>query len=75
MKNLETLSLIVTGNKIGLYSGIFTSSTIGILQVVVHAIGFFKEGRKTRRVGAGFYSSIPLSVVGIVLLVHILQVL
>ena len=71
--NLGTLSLIITGSKIGLYLGIFTSSTIGILQVIVHAIGFFKEGRKTKRLGAGFYSSIPLSAVGAVLLFHIIK--
>ncbi|MEN8142227.1 MAG: hypothetical protein ABFQ82_01355 [Thermodesulfobacteriota bacterium] len=71
--NLSTLALIVIGNKIGLYLGIFTSSTIGVLQAVVHGIGFIREGGKSRNVGVGFYSSIPLSIVGAVLLYNILQ--
>ena len=34
--------------KIGLYFGVFTSTTIGILQALLHAIGYFKEGRKAK---------------------------
>lgn len=70
--NLGTLALLVSGNKIGLYLGIFTASIIGILQVIVHTIGYIKEGGRARRVGAGFYSSIPLSIVASILLYHIL---
>lgn len=70
--NLGTFALIVSGNKIGLYMGIFTTSVIGILQAVVHTIGFIKEGGKTKNIGAGFYSSIPLSIIGAILLYHIL---
>ena len=70
--NLATLSLIVYGSKIGLYMGIFTSSVLGIFQAVVHTVGYFKEGRKAQSLGAGFYSSIPLSVVAAILLYHII---
>ena len=73
--NLCTLSLLVIGSKYGLYIGIFTSSIIGVLQAVIHSIGFFLEGKKAKRLGAGFYSSIPLSIVGAVLLYNILQIL
>ena len=73
--NLGTLALIVIGNKTGLYIGIFTSSAIGILQAFLHGIGYLIEGRKTKKLGAGFYSSIPLSFVGGALLYHIIQVL
>ncbi|MEN8258698.1 MAG: hypothetical protein ABFS09_12620 [Thermodesulfobacteriota bacterium] len=70
--NLGTLSLLVYGSKIGLYLAILTSSTLGILQALVHSIGYFKEGRKSRNLGAGFYSSIPLALVGGILLHTIL---
>ena len=70
--NLITLGLIVLESKIGLYIGIFTTSIIGILQAVVHTVGFIKEGGKTKNIGAGFYSSIPLSIVATILLYFIL---
>ncbi len=70
--NLGTLALLVSENKIGIYLGVFTASVIGILQVIVHTIGYIKEGGRARRVGAGFYSSIPLSIVASILLYHIL---
>jgi len=71
--NLATLALLVAGNRLGLYLGLFTSSVIGCLQLPVHALGFFAEGRKPRRVGAGFYSSIPLAAVGLALLIALLK--
>jgi len=73
--NLATLALLVAGHKLGIYLGLFTSSVIGCLQLPVHAIGFFAEGRKPRRVGAGFYSSIPLAAAGLVLLRALLKTL
>jgi len=73
--NLGTLALLVAGNRAGLYLGIFTSSIIGASQGIVHTIGFIKENRKPKGVGAGFYSSIPLSIIGLVLLYKINQLL
>lgn len=35
------------------------------------SVGFIKEGGKPKHFGAGFYSSIPLAIVGAVLLYHI----
>jgi hypothetical protein len=70
--NLGTLFLIVYGSTIGLYFGIFTSSIFGILQALVHTIGFLKEGRKPKLLGAGFYSSLPLAVAGAALLYNLL---
>lgn len=73
--NLGTLALLVAGNRAGLYLGVFTSSIIGASQGVIHTIGYFKENRKPKGVGAGFYSSIPLSIIGLVLLYKILQIM
>ena len=73
--NLATLGLLVAGYQLGLYLGIFTSSVIGILQAVVHTIGYFKEGRNAQQLGAGFYTSIPLALAGGLLLYHILAAL
>ena len=71
--NLGTLALIVSGSRIGLYAGIFTSSVLGILQALVHTVGYVREGRKAERLGAGFYSSVPLALVGLAVLGNILQ--
>jgi hypothetical protein len=73
--NLGTLALLVAGNRAGLYLGVFTSSIIGIAQGIVHTIGFIKENRKPKGFGAGFYSSIPLSIIGLVLLYKIIQIM
>lgn len=73
--NLGTLALLVAGYRAGLYLGVFTSSIIGASQGVVHTIGFIKENRKPKGVGAGFYSSIPLSIIGLVILYKILHLL
>ena len=70
--NLGTLALIVAGHRYGLYLGLFTTSVIGILQLPAHAIGFMIQGRKPIRFGAGFYSSIPLAIIGLVLFLKIL---
>jgi len=70
--NLGTLALIIFGSKIGLYFGVFMVIVIGILQAVIHTIGFIKEGMKAKNIGAGFYSSIPLSIVASILLYHII---
>lgn len=70
--NLGTLALLVLENRWGLYLALFTASVIGVLQAVVHTIGFIKEGGKARRIGAGFYSSIPLSIVAAILLYHLI---
>ena len=66
--NLSTLACLVSGYQIGLYLAILMTSIFEILQFVVHAFGFIKEGGKARNVGAGFYSSIPLSMVAATLL-------
>ena len=52
--NLGTLALLVSGNQVGLYLGIFTSTVIGVFQALVHTVGFFREGRKAQNFGAGF---------------------
>jgi hypothetical protein len=71
--NLVTLMLLVLGLSAGYYLGLFTSATIGILQVFVHGIGYLRENKKMRGMGAGFYSSIPLAIVGIIVFVQLLR--
>lgn len=44
--NLGTLALIVSGSKIGLYMGILTSSTIGVLQAPIHMDFLEKEEKQ-----------------------------
>jgi hypothetical protein len=71
--NFGTLALLTLGLPAGYYLGLFTSSVFGILQALVHTIGYFKEGKKPRKFGAGFYSSIPLALIGIIVLIQLIQ--
>ena len=70
--NLVTFAFLFLQQPIGYYLGLFTSAIIGILQAVVHSIGFFRD-RNTKRMGVGFYSSLPLAICGLVLLIQIIQ--
>ena len=71
--NLGTLALLIAGLPAGFYLGLFTSAIIGVFQAVVHTVGFIRAGGKMRGVGAGFYSAIPLALVGAAVFVRILS--
>ncbi len=71
--NLGTLTLLILGLPAGYYLGLFTSSVFGILQAIVHGIGYLKEGKKSRGMGAGFFSSIPLAIVGVIVPSQLIQ--
>ena len=73
--NLGTLILLILGIPAGYYLAIFTSAVIGILQAAVHGIGFLREGKKARGIGSGFYTSIPLAIVGLIVLLQIIQII
>ena len=73
--NLGTLALLVLGVPAGYYMGLLTSAVVGVFQGIVHTIGYLREGKRARGLGAGFYSSIPLAIVGLVVLVQLLRVL
>lgn len=62
--NMATLVLLILGLPSGAYLGLFTTAIFGAFQGIVHTIGFFHEGRKAQRLGAGFYSAIPLAIIG-----------
>ena len=67
--------LIVLGLPAGYYLALFTSAVIGILQAVVHGVGYFREGRKTRGLGVGFYTSIPLAAAGLIVFIQCLRMI
>jgi len=73
--NLGTLALLVLGVPTGYYIGLFTSAIFGVIQAVVHGIGFLRESKNARGMGAGFYSSIPLAIVGLIVLIQIIRIL
>jgi len=73
--NLGTLTLLILGIPAGFYLALFTSTIIGILQAVVHSIGYIREGKKARGIGSGFYTSIPLAIVGLIVLLQIIQII
>ena len=66
--NLGALALLIAGERTGLYLAAFVGTVAGVGQVFVHAVGYVKEGWKARRLGAGFYSSVPLVLAGGVVL-------
>ena len=73
--NLGTLAMLVLGLPAGTYIGLFTSAILGVFQAIVHSIGYLRENRKARGLGAGFYSSIPLAVIGLIVFVQIVQII
>lgn len=62
--NLATLALLMAGLPAGYYLGLFTSAVPGMFQGIIHTIGFVRAGRRPTGMGVGFYSSIPLALVG-----------
>jgi len=62
--NMVTMVLLILGLPAGAFIGFFTTAIFGILQGLVHTIGYFKESQKARGLGAGFYSAIPLAFMG-----------
>ena len=73
--NLGTLAMLVLGLPVGHYVGLFTSATIGLSQAIVHTMGYLRENRKARGLGAGFFSSIPLAIVGLMVFVQIIRII
>jgi len=73
--NLGTLVLLVLGVPSGYYIGLFTSAIIGVSQAIVHGIGYLRENKNARGMGAGFYSSIPLAIVGLIVFIQIVRIL
>jgi diacylglycerol kinase len=71
--NLTTLALIILALPVGYYLGLFTSAIIGVFQAIVHTYGYLRGNRSTSGLGAGFYSSIPLAIVGIIVFVQLLK--
>ena len=69
--NLAALALLVAKIPAGFYLGLFVTAIPGVFQGIVHTIGYFKAGRKTRGFGVGFYSAIPLSLWGAVVFILI----
>jgi len=64
--NMITLVLLILGLPAGYFVGLFTTAVFGVFQGIVHTVGYFREGRKAQGLGAGFYSAIPLTIVGAV---------
>jgi len=71
--NLGTLALLILGLPAGYYLGLFTTAIIGMFQALVHGIGYIREGRKSRGMGAGFFSSIPLVIVGLIVFIQLIR--
>ena len=44
--NMITLALLILGLPVGAIIGLFTTAILGVLQGIVHTIGYFREGKK-----------------------------
>ena len=64
--NMTTLVFLILELPAGAFIGLFTTAIFGVFQGLVHTIGYFREGCKARGLGAGFYSAIPLAIIGTV---------
>ncbi len=73
--NLTVLTLLVLEITAGYYLGLITSAIIGVFQAVVHGIGYFRENNNARGLGAGFYTSIPLAIVGMIVFIQIIRII
>ena len=71
--NLGTLALLTLGLPTGYYLGLLTTAVFGIFQALVHTVGYFLEGKKSRGLGAGFFSSIPLAIVGVAVFIQLIR--
>ena len=71
--NLTTLALLIMDLPAGYYLGLFTSAIFGVFQAVVHSIGYLKENKNARGLGAGFYSSLPMALISIPLFIQLLK--
>ena len=71
--NMATLVLLTLDLPAGTFIGVFTTAIFGILQGGVHTVGYIREGRQARGLGAGFYSAIPLAIVGVITFYLLLQ--
>ena len=71
--NLVTLALLINGLAAGIYLGLFTSAVLGVFQAIVHSIGYLRENKTARGLGAGFYSSLPLALVGLGLFIQLVR--
>ena len=71
--NMVALVLLILGQPVGNLIGLFTTAIFGLFQGIVHTFGYFREGRKSRGLGAGFYSAIPLAMVGAVTFYFLLR--
>ncbi len=73
--NLGTLAMLILDVPVGYYTGLFASSIFGILQAIVHSIGYLRENKRARGMGAGFYTSIPLAILGLIVFVQIIRII
>ena len=71
--NLGTLALLTLGLPTGYYLGLFTTAILGVFQAIVHSIGYLREGKRSRGLGAGFFSSIPLAIVGLIVFIQLIR--
>lgn len=73
--NFTAFTLILNGNKAGYYLGLFTSGVLAIGNGIVHMVGFIKTKTVRDSLGAGFFTGIPLAIVGVFVFYQLLQIL
>ncbi len=62
--NYVGFALILNGNKAGYFIGLFTSAVLAVGNGIVHAVGYIKTRTVRDSLGAGFFTGIPLAIVG-----------
>jgi hypothetical protein len=62
--NYVGFALILNGSKTGYIIGLFTSAVLAVGNGIVHIVGYIKTKTLRDSLGAGFYTGIPLAIVG-----------
>ena len=71
--NFASFGLILADNPIGIYLGLFCSGVLALGNGLVHTIGYLVTRKMKEGIGAGLYSSIPLGIVGVWVLVLLVR--
>jgi len=73
--NFTAFALILNGNKAGFYLGLLTSGVLAVGNGIVHTVGYIKTKSVRDSLGAGFFTGIPLTIVGGFVFYRLLQAL
>jgi len=73
--NFTTYILIIQDVRTGYFLGLFTSGVLTIGNGLIHIFGWIKTRSFRDSLGAGFFTGIPLGILGVIVLVQLVRAL